>query len=549
MEAREGLTEEQIIGRIRELRDNPMQGILKLYIEDKINALRPLGSYYPEQIDWVEAITTRQKVLAVKPRQLGFTTLTICYLFLKALFATHGRKILSMVHEESALDRLVTMTRVAHDNLPPELQPGYSKNSREVTQFRKLDEFGQVVPGSMMVRALAGARGQARSWTYNDYHATEMSKWPSGTSAKRSQEGRSADEEAFASATATLHDPTQSVIVESTGDGPRGLFYELYQQATTDPQWAFIFQKWTDVASYREPLTDRQRRALEQDLDDYEKNTLIGKFGLDLEQIQWRRTRMKTYRISALTFRREYPLTDLEPFLLDESGWFNQEALNDLLQLVPKPLGASAEAFRVFRPYDPRRRYAIGCDTAGGVGADEAVIQVVDDENVHAAIWASNKAAPYETALWLSRISNQFGRAPCIVEANNHGIDVIERATELGVNLWTDENDQWFWSTGRYNGGSKRKVCVNAREVIDNSWTIINDAMTIRQGQTVVEKSNGKIEASGTGHDDRIYAYGLALWITRKFRSAGPSATLQSERDRIRRVLALGRSDGMGGWT
>lgn len=549
MVAREGVTPE-MVERLEYLRDHPREGMLGLHIEDKENALRPIGTYLPEQEEWVDAITTCQKVLAVKPRQLGFTTITLAYLFWKALFAKHGRKILSMAHEDSAVDRLHVMTNVFHDELPPEIKPGLIKNNREVTQFRRVDRDGKSVPGPMLVRALAGARGQARGWTYNDYHATEMAHWPTGTSARKNEEGRSADEEAFASATATLHDPTQSVIVESTGNGPRGLFYELYQQATTDPAWRFVFQKWTDVVGYRVPLTDREKRALENDLDDYEKHTLIGKFGLDLEQIAWRRTRMRTYRMTFLTFRREFPLTDMEPFLFDEHGWYSQEALHDLMQFVPRPLGASAEPFRVFREYDPLLRYSIGCDTAGGVGRDESVITVADERNRQCAIWASNKAPPEETALWLSRISNQYGRPPAIVEANNHGMDVIERGIDLGVPMWTNEHGEFFWSTGRRNGDSKRKVCVHSREVIDNGWCILNDALTIRQAQTVVEKPNGKIEASGTKkHDDRIYAWGLALWGTRKFWSGSPAATMNAERERIRRIQALGRADGRGGWT
>lgn len=531
--------------QLRALRADPRRAVLKLHIEDMHNALRPIGTYLPEQEAWIEALCTSQYVLAVKPRQLGFTTITLAFLFLKALWSRFGRKCLSMVHEESALERLQVMTRVFHDNLPVEIQPGYEKNNLTVTQLAKVARDGRSIPGSMLVRQLAGGRGQARSWTYNDYHATEMSKWPSGTSAKRSQEGRSADEEAFGSAISTIHDPTASVIVESTGDGPRGLFFDLYQQAVTDPKWAFVFQKWTDVARYSERLTDPQARALEADLDSDERN-LVRKFGLTLGQIAWRRTKMKTLRMTGITFRREFPLTDMEPFLLDESGWFNQEALVSLLQHVPS-LGASAETLRVFLPYDPRRKYSVGMDTSGGVGRDESVIHVLRDDLAHAAIWATNKASPAEQAHMLFRVGTMFGNPPSIVEANNHGLDVITRAQPLGVNLWRDEDGGWFWSTGSRNGNSKRMACVHMREVIDNEWTIINDAQTIRQCQKVVERQNGNIEATA-GHDDRFYAYALALWGTRKFWRGYEAAKLDTERDRVRRIRSLGTPNGRGGW-
>ena len=526
----------------------PRDEILSLHIEDLTNKLRPIGSYLPEQEQWVDAITTKKFVLAVKPRQLGFTTITLAYLFLKALWSTYGRKILSMVHEEAALDRLNTMTKVFHDNLPPEIQPGYTRSSLNTTQFRLQDADGKEVPGPMMVRMLAGGRGQGRSWTYNDIHATEMSKWPQGTSAMRTADGRSADEEAFSSAMATVHDEGGSCIVESTGNGPRGLFYELYQQATTDPMWAFVFQKWTDVARYSLELTDAEAKTLEADLDTEEKR-LRGTFGLTLEQLAWRRMKMRTLRMTGLTFRREFPLTDMEPFTLDQHGWFDQEALLAILQFIgPTSLGASAESLRVFHRYDPRRQYAIGMDTSGGVGRDEAVIHVIRDDLLHVCTWASNRASPPEQALMLSRVSNMYGRPPAIVEANNHGQNVIERAGHLGVNLWKDENGEFFWSTGGRAGNSKRMAMVHIREVVDNEWTVINDAQTVRQAQKIVEKPGGQIEAQA-GHDDRIYAYALALWAGRRFWLRQESGTLDSERDRVRRIRALGTPNGRGGWT
>jgi hypothetical protein len=531
---REELT--KILGLWRD----PRRCMLTFHIEDTVNKLRRVESYLPEQEDWVDALLTHNWVLAVKPRQLGFTTITILFLLWKALRSRHGRKILSMVHEDDAIDRLNQMVRVAHDELNPLIRPGFARASREVTEFRKFGADGSSIPGSMMVRRLAGGRGQGRSWTFNDFHATEMAKWPSGTSASRSQRGKSADEESFGSALATIHDPTAHVIVESTGNGPRGLFYELYRQALVDPKWRFVFQKWTDVPRYSEDLSDGQARALEADLDDEEKR-LVAKFALTLGQLAWRRTKMRTLQMTARTFRCEFPLTHKDPFIHDEHGWFDQEALSELLQFT-HPLGKRTESYRVFLPFEADRKYSIGCDTAGGVGRDEAVIQVIRDDLVHAAIWASNRADPIETAVQLSRLSNAWGRPPAVVELNNHGQSVVDRAVLLGVPLWHNHHDKpGFWSSGDGAGNSKRAVMVHAREVVREGWTIMNDDATIVQGQDVVEKHDGRVEAA-TGHDDRIYAYALALWDARRYWRASQPAKIESERDRVRRILSR-RSD------
>lgn len=529
---------------LERIRDDGREFIKRLFIEDMYNQLRRIRAFLPEQEQWVEALFTKQFVLAVKPRQLGFTTMVLAFLMWKGLFSRSSRKMMSMVHEEQAVERLQQMTEVFHEGLPRVLRPGIAKNSKTRTTFRRTGPDGRRVPGFSMTRLLAGARSQGRSFTFNDYHATEMAHWPLGTSAKRNNEGRSVDEEAFASVLATIHDPTASVIVESTGNGPRGLFFQLFNQALTDPKWAFVFQKWTDVARYCEQLTDEQAQRLEADLDS-EEGRLYREFGVTLGQLAFRRTRMRTFKMTNLTWRRQFPLTPQEPFMIDALGWFDAEKLMNMAQYV-HPLGTSNEALRIFHPFDPTRRYIGGQDTSGGVGGDEASINILRDDQLHVATWNSNRAAPDEQGVMGWRMSNMYGRCSMVVERNNHGEDVIRKMLELGVPLWTPPpppsagpgyiSKPGFWSSGDGAGGSKRAAMVHTREVFREGWTICNDAVCINQAQAVVEKHGGQVEAL-TGNDDRIYSYAMALWGAREFWSGSQTAMLETEKQRIQRIL------------
>jgi hypothetical protein len=298
-------------------------------------------------------------------------------------------------------------------------------------------------------------------------------------------------------------------------------------------KWKFVFTSWTDVARYRIPLTDEAARRLEADLDAEERKLYAG--GLHLEQIAWRRDKMRELALTPMMFRRDFPRTPLEPFMTDASGWFNQESLVDLATYVPE-LGRDAQTeLRVFHEYDPDRQYVIGMDTSGGVGRDESVIVVLRDDLLHVAIWATNRASPAEQAVMLMRLATRYGNPTCIVEANNHGLDVINRATLLGVTLWKDEYNDDFWSEGGRAGHSKRMACVHAREMIDAQWTVINDDLLIDQATKFVQRPNGKIEAS-EGHDDRIMAYVLALWAARGLWDGRSAIVRDTARERFERI-------------
>lgn len=507
---------------------DPEEFLGRLKILNQNNQIAYLFPFWYEQFEWLKALCSGKRyVLGLKPRQVGFTTITCAFLFWLLYTARDPLMCLQMIHDEDAMTRIAEMIRVFALTLPMELRPGLVINNAKRTRFGH--------NGAHFLRLLAGGRGQGRSWTANHLHATEMAKWPQGSAANRNDEsGGPADEEVFASVMATMHDERRRIIIESTGNGPKGLFYKLYEQAKVDPEWAFVFVPWHRVPRYQAPVIDS--KALESDLDD-EEVRIRKDFDLTLEQLMWRRNKIRSERWSPIRFRREYPLTDLEPFLLAESGWFKQDRLVAMLRwaTMRNQLGAPENPEQVFKAYESHRRYGFALDPAGGTGGDEASLNGMREDALQVYTWNSNKASPYEQAQHVARVSGMYGNPPVLVEANHMGSVVIREIQRIGtVQLWTTPEGKFFTSTGGTAGHSKRDVMAHARDVLDSGHTIWNDPEAIRQAQKIVEKPNGKIEGSGSSHDDRAYGNCLALWTIRKYRHE--SATLETERERLRNI-------------
>lgn len=527
--------------RLQEIVSDEEAFIHRLKIMGTTNRIVDLDPFLPEQEAWARTIFRHRMSLGIKPRQVGFTTVSAAYIFYLLYTSPDPEIALSVVHELDAIERLHMMHGIFHDGLPPELQYGFSPDNLRSQRFQHNKATAR--------RLLAGGRGQGRSWTANHLHATEMAKWPRASAADTTSEASAggSDEEVFASVMATVHDEGGRIIVESTGNGPHGIFYDLYEQAKEDPEWGFVFIPWTAVDRYRVPLDDLDAIELEKDLDD-EETDLVKNKGVTLPQIAWRRRKMRTLKMTPIRFKREYPLTDLEPFLTSESGWFDIEVLLELLAGCEQLKGDDPVVR--FRPAEPGRRYALGVDTAGGTGGDEASITVLRDDWVEVCHWSSEFAKPPEQARMLARLAAEYGPASgsmslANIEANKYGVRVIARAEEAGVPLWRREDGDYWWTSQQ----SKRDLFDEGREWVDSRWVILKDAESIRQMTKIVEKPGGQIEPSGKSgkrriKDDRCMSKMLAIKCGATFFPPISRTGTHPERDRIRAVREkYGRAD------
>jgi hypothetical protein len=100
--------------------------------------------------------------------------------------------------------------------------------------------------------------------------------------------------------------PGTIIILESTARGKDQLFYGNYQLGLRpDSDWTSIFVPWYWQEEYRIPL-----KAGESFEATGSEQLLVDQYGLDVEQLKWRRNKLMEYRRAdpLVEFRREYPL-------------------------------------------------------------------------------------------------------------------------------------------------------------------------------------------------------------------------------------------------
>ena len=232
--------------------------------------------------------TGKVRALVLKGRQQGMSTYIEGRMYWRATFRKGVRGAI-LTHEQAATDNLFLMTKRYHDNVPEALRVATGASNEKELWFAKLD--------SRITVATAGTKNVGRSSTVQFFHGSEAAWWPHASAH-------------FAGLGQAIPDlPGTEVILETTSAGPTGEFYRKWRLAEQGRgDYIAIFVPWFVQAEYRrQPPDDWQRTAEEQELADL--------YGLDDEQLCWRRTKIDTdFAGDPALFLQEYPCSTQEAF-------------------------------------------------------------------------------------------------------------------------------------------------------------------------------------------------------------------------------------------
>lgn len=256
--------------------------------------LNKAQKYIHKSLEKQKKQTGKVRALVLKARQQGCSTYTAGR-FYHAV--THRRGVNGYVlsHAMDTTEKLFMITRRMHDKSLPLWKPATRAASAKELAFSGLD--------STYLVGTAGAKETGRGGTIHFFHGSEVAFWPN-------------PETHFAGVmqsipTGTLSGGTE-IILESTGNGPQGKFYELCMDAQKGKgEYQLLFTPWYWQHEYQQ-LPPAGWDWTQQ--EDYELNRgPAEKYELTLPQIYW----MHLKRIELTwdwLFRQEYPTTVEEAF-------------------------------------------------------------------------------------------------------------------------------------------------------------------------------------------------------------------------------------------
>lgn len=483
---------------IRDIVRDRREFICRLKIANEKGQIANFDTPHPEQLILLDSLEDPnvKTIVIDKPRQIGGTTLNCADTFYSTFVARDPIRTLITAHENDATDSIFSRIRFFHDTLPKQLQRELARSNRKEHVYKDT--------GAGIRCMTAGGRGQGRSWTYQRLVAEELAFWPNAR-------------DVWASLTSTMHDgPHNKTIIISTANGPGDLFHEKVlaaQRASRqgDPSIKFLFFRWADHDKYRLAPP----KEWEPTHEDFE---LAHTHGLDWEQMYWRHQKIHGVNgIGELRFRREYPLTIEDGFILLTGSWFSVDYLNEMFALLP---GKKEGELRIYHPPEKGMTYAIGADPSWCNGGDFAVAQVLDRRGRQCATLSMNRGGENLFAERLAELSHAFNRARVLCESNTGGAgrNVIRILTKERVPLWKRlvGNTPKDWTTTH---GNKEEAYGHLRQVVNGDNLELNDHATIQELLHIREE-NGTIEGQDGYHDDHADALVLAEWNRRTIPSS-----------------------------
>jgi len=256
----------------------------------------------------------KARIIVVKPRQLGFTTL-MQLLALSFTMSEPAFNAYTMAHDSTtATDIFEQKIKFAFDNLPEKF-----KNLYKV----KRDNTRQLMFDDEMMKATLTVGTSARGTTQNLLHISEAGKM--------SMNGKLWNEMIEGSLPAS--EQAKIIIIESTADGGKGKFYDMVQNALAgNNEFKVFFPSWTNSPKYQlETPTNEDWKDKYYNLA--KKYNLsfnpIKNFGLNPNQWFWYYKRIV---LLGLGIKSQYPLSLEEAFDQPIEGSYYQDLIDQVIE-------------------------------------------------------------------------------------------------------------------------------------------------------------------------------------------------------------------------
>ena len=475
------------------------------------------------------------RIIILKARQMGFSTLTEAILF-KEVVTRHNVTAGIITHESKATNNLFTMSKLYYDNLPDPMKPKtVARNAQELI-FNTKENAGL----NSKISCMTAGDGAGRSGTYNFLHLSELAFWPGDK------------KEAYISLMQTVPNNENSmVIIESTANGYE-FYKELWDKAVSnESDFIPFFVGWNELQEYQMPYTGFE-------LTDEEKR-LQEIYGVTLEQLEWRRWCIRNNCGGDIeVFHQEYPISPEEAFLNTGSCVFDTQIIHNRIQELKRPLRIgyftydyddTLPAFgarnsitgqlyiknkisnikwvedkkgyiKIYEvPNSPEIvNYAIGGDTAGN-GTDYFTAHVINSKTFKQCAVFKKQLDPDLYVKQIYCLGMYYNKALVGIE-NNFDKYPIRELDRLGYpNQYVRENEEKISHKTmrefgfRTDAKTRPSIISNLIQFVRDNSEQINDLDTLKEMLQFIYNENGRPEAQEGAHDDLVMALAIALRI------------------------------------
>ena len=501
-----------------------------LYIRDKKQRLVKL-KFKPAQENLYRIIKEEHqagrpvRLIVLKGRQEGISTATEALMFQDS--ATRPLvNTLIVAHRDDSTAALFNMNKLFFDYLPKVLQPMRKNSNAKELVFenptRDEDEKRRRPGLRSRIRCItAGGKGAGRSLTQNNVHLSEFAFWPGNKM-----------ETLLGIMQSVPDDINTMVIIESTANGFNE-FKTLWDGAVAGTNgWRPVFLPWYMEPEYRKPVepgtvwTDEERKLREQ-------------YGLDEEQLSWRRWCIKTNcGGDEQLFRQEYPNTPDEAFLLSGDPFFDNDVIMARRQAATTPLrvglfehdepeieGGMPQNWRFadrekgyIRIYEepvPGRPYVLGGDTAGE-GSDCFTAFVLDNTDGHQVAELQQPLSEILYARQVFCLGHYYNTALIGVEVNFSTYPERKLEEWHYPKLYQRERFDTYanimvksfgWVT---SPKTRPAILAELHTIMDEAPELVVSFETLGEMLTFVHGKNRRPEAAAGEHDDLVMAAAIA---------------------------------------
>lgn len=428
------------------------------------------------QREVLEQVKAHQELILLKARQLGMTELFAAYSVWKTLKPRVDVIVISQGEDEAG--EFVFKAYTAWEGLPDFLRiPLKNANKTSTLEFRN---GSRIMPKPATARA--GRSFNAQLLIFDEW-AHQMFQ-----------------EKIYAAAAPTALSAGNQIIGLSTANGAGNGFHRMWLLAKQGLGAHPIFLPWDIRPGRDEAWIAEQTKTMEP----------------------WQRA-------------QEFPKTPDEAFILSGRPRFDHDALNEIARSCVKPanvapLGTTSQGraegyLRIWEEPMPGRRYVAGADTAEGLPKGDFSICVVFD--FETGLEVAELHGHWETDVFAAHMANlcrKYNTALLGVELNNHGHAVmlalrsIEHYPESSL-YRHKEYDARKAQPGKYGWlttSKSKPVMVDALAKTIVERRPYRNELFIAEAQTYTIGENGDTNASGSMHDDRVMAYGIAEQMRRQ---------------------------------